>query len=128
MKYLFSSESVSIGHPDKLADQISDRILDACLKEDPSSHVACETVISKCLVTVEYDAKMQPQRIESVVLSTQHSKDISLDELRDELTHFIKKSFLDMIDLQTKLFINPAGQFIEGGPSSDTGLTGRKQI
>jgi S-adenosylmethionine synthetase len=237
MSALVTSESVSIGHPDKLADQISDAIVDFCLKEDRHSHVDCETVISKglvliageittqakpdfhkliasvihnagypfdaslyniiidiheqshdlasivnsgfandqgfffgyatdetkecmpvpimlahklqndlrsarekkllpflgpdakSLVTVEYDEKKSPKRIDSIVLSTQHSEKISIDELRLTLTPFIKKNLPEhLIDQKTTYYINPAGRFIEGGPVIDTGLTGRKQI
>ena len=239
---LFTSESVTEGHPDKIADQISDAVLDAVLAEDPTGRVACEVLVTTgtCIVageittktyvdvqriarsTIDYvgyndanygfdahtcgvlnliqsqspdismgvdtggagdqgmmfgyacdetaelmplpimmahklvqrlsqvrregvldflrpDGKSQvsveyvggvPKRIEAVVISTQHSADISIEELRRE----VKKHIIDpvvpsgMVDSQTKYHINPTGRFVVGGPHGDTGLTGRKII
>lgn len=240
---LFTSESVTEGHPDKVCDQISDAILDEILRQDPNSRVACETcattglvmvmgeittngyvdipkvvrsvvkeigydrgkygfdadnlaVIStideqssdialgvdkdgagdqglmfgfacteteemmplpislahkltrrlaevrktglvnylrpdgKSQVTVEYDDLDRPVRIDSVVISTQHSENVELDELQA----FIKKEVIDyvipkkLMDKNTKIFINPTGRFVIGGPKGDSGLTGRKII
>ena len=241
-RYLFTSESVTEGHPDKIADQISDAVLDAVLAEDPTGRVACEVLVTTgtCIVageittktyvdvqriarsTIDYvgyndatygfdahtcgvlnliqsqspdismgvdtggagdqgmmfgyacdetaelmplpimmahklvqrlsqvrrkggldflrpDGKSQvsveyvggvPKRIEAVVISTQHSADISIEELRRE----VKKHIIDpvvpsaMVDSQTKYHINPTGRFVVGGPHGDTGLTGRKII
>ena len=241
-KYLFTSESVTEGHPDKIADQISDAVLDAVLADDPTGRVACEVLVTTgtCIVageittktyvdvqriargTIDYvgyndaafgfdantcgvhnliqsqspdismgvdtggagdqgmmfgfacdetpelmplpimmahklvqrlsvarregileflrpDGKSQvsveyvdgkPKRIEAVVISTQHSSDISIEELRQE----VKKHIIDpivpsgMVDSQTKYHINPTGRFVVGGPHGDTGLTGRKII
>ncbi len=241
-RHLFTSESVTEGHPDKIADQISDAVLDAVLTDDPTGRVACEVLVTTgtCIVageittktyvdvpriarsTIEHvgyndatygfdsntcgvhnliqsqspdismgvdtggagdqgmmfgfacdetpelmplpimmahklvrrlsetrregvlnflrpDGKSQvsveyvenkPVRIEAVVISTQHSDDISIDELRRE----IKKHIIDavipsnMVDSQTKYHINPTGRFVVGGPHGDTGLTGRKII
>ena len=241
-KYLFTSESVTEGHPDKIADQISDAVLDAVLAADPTGRVACEVLVTTgtCIVageittttyvdvpriargTIEYvgyndatygfdcqtcgvhnliqsqspdiamgvdtggagdqglmfgyacdetaelmplpimmahklvqqlssarregileflrpDGKSQvsveyhgstPKRIEAVVISTQHSPEVSIEELRRE----VKKHIIDpiipsgMIDSQTKFHINPTGRFVVGGPHGDTGLTGRKII
>jgi S-adenosylmethionine synthetase len=240
--YLFTSESVTEGHPDKIADQISDAVLDAVLADDPTGRVACEVLVTTgtCIVageittktyvdvpkiargTIEYvgyndasfgfdshtcgvhnliqsqspdismgvdtggagdqglmfgyacdetpelmplpimmahklvrrlsearrqgeldflrpDGKSQvsveyagnrPKRIEAVVISTQHSPDISIEDLRAE----VKKHIIDavvpsgMVDSQTKYHINPTGRFVVGGPHGDTGLTGRKII
>lgn len=251
-RYLFTSESVSEGHPDKLCDQISDAILDACLKDDPESHVACETYASTGLVlvggeittstyvdvqgiarkiagdigytdadfgldcnsmavlntihsqspdinqgvvgkgldeyegqqgagdqgmmfgfacnetpelmpapimyshnilrnaaklrkdkTIDYlrpDAKSQvtieyeghkPIRIDTVVVSHQHSPDVSYEKIKDEVINRIIKPVLEptgLLDKNTKYFINPTGRFVVGGPFGDTGLTGRKII
>jgi len=251
-RYLFTSESVSEGHPDKLCDQISDAILDACLKDDPESHVACETYASTGLVlvggeittstyvdvqeiarkiagdigytdadfgldcnsmavlntihsqspdinqgvvgkgldeyegqqgagdqgmmfgfacnetpelmpapimyshnillraaklrkdkTIDYlrpDAKSQvtieyeghkPVHIDTVVVSHQHSPDVSYDKIKDEVINQIIKPVLEptgLLDEKTKYFINPTGRFVVGGPFGDTGLTGRKII
>jgi S-adenosylmethionine synthetase len=241
-KYLFTSESVTEGHPDKIADQISDAVLDAVLADDPTGRVACEVMVTTgtCIVageittntyvdvpriargTIEYvgyndatygfdshtcgvhnliqsqspdiamgvdiggagdqglmfgfacdetpelmplpimmahklvhrlsvarregildflrpDGKSQvsveyvgntPKRIEAVVISTQHSPEISIEDLRAE----VKKHIIDpvvpagMVDSQTKYHINPTGRFVVGGPHGDTGLTGRKII
>jgi S-adenosylmethionine synthetase len=241
-RHLFTSESVTEGHPDKIADQISDAVLDAVLTDDPTGRVACEVLVTTgtCIVageittttsvdvpriargTIEYvgyndasygfdcntcgvhnliqsqspdismgvdtggagdqvlmfgyacdetpelmplpimmahklvrrlsDARRQgvldflrpdgksqvsveyvgntPRRIEAVVISTQHSPDISTEDLRRE----VKKHIIDeivpsnMVDSQTKYHINPTGRFVVGGPHGDTGLTGRKII
>ncbi|HWD00592.1 MAG TPA: methionine adenosyltransferase [Candidatus Sulfopaludibacter sp.] len=241
-RHLFTSESVTEGHPDKIADQISDAVLDAVLAEDPTGRVACEVLVTTgtCIVageittntyvdvpriargTIEYvgyndatygfdsntcgvhnliqsqspdismgvdtggagdqglmfgyacdetpelmplpimmahklcrqlsdirragtlkflrpDGKSQvsveyvgntPVRIEAVVISTQHSPDVSTEELRAE----VKKHIIDpvvpgnMVDSATKYHINPTGRFVVGGPHGDTGLTGRKII
>jgi len=245
MSYIFTSESVSAGHPDKICDQISDAVLDACLAQDKNSRVACETMVknnnvilggeitttaeidyeqiarnvvkdigydhealgfsydsfaftnyiseqsqdisagiaqgkqlgsgdqgimfgyacretpelmplpialahqltrkhealrqdrslglrpdAKSQVAVEYNDDYQPQRIDSIVFSSQHDPDLSLEQLRelirDEIIH--KTLPQDLIDNKTKFFINPAGRFEIGGPVGDCGLTGRKII
>jgi S-adenosylmethionine synthetase len=244
---LFTSESVSEGHPDKMADQISDAILDALLKEDPRSRVACETLIKTGMVLVageitteayvdiedivrgvvndigynnadsgfdghtcavinaigkqspdiskgvddsqdheqgagdqglmfgyasnethvlmpapityahrlvkrqsevrkngtlpwlEPDAKSQltfryvenkPASIDAVVLSTQHKDSVSNEDLREGVFEEIIKPVLpeEWITKETKIFINPTGRFVIGGPVGDCGLTGRKII
>jgi S-adenosylmethionine synthetase len=242
LRHLFTSESVTEGHPDKIADQISDAVLDAVLADDPTGRVACEVLVTtgSCIVAGEIttttyvdvpriaratihdvgyndatfgfdshtcgvhnliqsqspdismgvdtggagdqglmfgyacdetaelmplpimmahklvqrlsiarregvlnflrpDGKSQvsveyvgnkPARIEAVVISTQHSPDVSTEELRRE----VKKHIIDvvvpsgMVDSQTKYHINPTGRFVVGGPHGDTGLTGRKII
>lgn len=241
-KFLFSSESVTNGHPDKVCDQISDAVLDAVLAEDPQSRVACETFVTtglvivggeittetyieiphiaretirkigytdphigfhwetaavvttldkqspdiamgvdkegagdqglmfgyasretevlmplpitlahrltmrlkearesavlpwlkpdgKAQVTVEYDDD-QPVRIQAIVVSTQHSEDIELSELRAEIQKHIISPVIpeNMLDDDTDYHINPTGRFVIGGPAADTGLTGRKII
>ena len=241
-KYLFTSESVTEGHPDKIADQISDAVLDAVLADDPAGRVACEVLVTTgtCIVAgeittttyvdvpriargmIDYvgyndatygfdchtcgvhnliqsqspdiamgvdtggagdqglmfgfacdetpelmplpimmahklvqqlskvrreggldflrpDGKSQvsveyvgntPTRIEAVVISTQHSPEVSTEQLRRE----VKKHIIDpivpsgMVDSATKYHINPTGRFVVGGPHGDTGLTGRKII
>jgi S-adenosylmethionine synthetase len=245
-RWLFSSESVTEGHPDKVCDQISDAVLDEFLRRDPDSRVAVESMITSGIVFVagevtskgkvdvqkivrdtiraigydrpEYgfdcdscsvltslheqspdismgvnaseekeqgagdqglmfgfatnetpelmplpitvahqlsmslalvrkkkelgwvrpDGKSQvsvvyedgvPKRIDSVVISTQHSPDISMSQLREEVINKVIKPVCDSwIDSQTKFLVNPTGRFVIGGPPSDTGLTGRKII
>lgn len=245
-RWLFSSESVTEGHPDKVCDQISDAVLDEFLRQDPDSRVAVESMITSGIVFVagevtskgradvqkivrdtirtigydrrEYgfdydscsvlaslheqspdisigvsasadkeqgagdqglmfgfatnetpelmplpitvahqlsmtlagvrkkkelswvrpDGKSQvsvvyedgvPKRIDSVVISTQHSPDISMSQLREEVINKVIKPVCDSwIDSQTKFLVNPTGRFVIGGPPSDTGLTGRKII
>ncbi len=249
-KSYFTSESVTQGHPDKLCDQIADRILDEILRQDPESHVACEVTAAteqvhifgeittdarlnyeeiarkvireigytqpgrgfdadscrvnvdlhtqspdiargikrknademlnagagdqgmmfgyackqteslmplpvelahslvkrlesvrksgelpfllpdgKSQVTVEYEDGL-PKRIATVVVSAQHTEDIPLRELRDQvLSHVILPTLpTAMMSPQTEFFINPTGRFVEGGPAADSGLTGRKII
>jgi S-adenosylmethionine synthetase len=239
---IFTSESVTEGHPDKIADQISDAVLDAVLKDDPTGRVACEVLVTTgtCIVageittktyvdvpriargTIEYvgyndatygfdshtcgvhnliqsqspdismgvdtggagdqglmfgyacdeteelmplpimmahklcrrlsearrtgvldflrpDGKSQvsveyvdnkPTRIEAVVISTQHSPDVSIEDLREQVKQHIIDPIVpqDMVDAGTKYHINPTGRFVVGGPHGDTGLTGRKII
>jgi S-adenosylmethionine synthetase len=248
-EYLFTSESVSEGHPDKVADQISDAILDAILTQDPTARVACETLVTtgmaiiageittsawvdmpevvrntikeigynssemgfdwqscavltsidkqsadiaqgvnegsgldldqgagdqglmfgyasnetevlmpmpitlahrltkrqaemrklrvlpwlrpdaKSQVTIEYQNKV-PKRIEAIVLSTQHDAEVSYHDLREGVMEEIIKPILpaNMVDAETKFFINPTGRFVIGGPVGDCGVTGRKII
>ena len=246
--YLFTSESVSEGHPDKVCDRISDMVVDSYLSKDPFSRVACETLtttnkvvlageirapkinkekiiekVRACIKDIGYDQsgfswksanietflheqskdiamgvdskdnkdegagdqgimfgyacketedlmpapihfshkilrlmahdrkngnlkgiepdsksqvtmlyeKNLPVKVTSVVISTQHSKDLNQDQVRDLIVPYIKKSipqnFLDGLNNE-EIYINPTGQFIIGGPDGDTGLTGRKII
>ena len=247
-KYLFTSESVSEGHPDKVCDRISDMVVDSYLSKDPFSRVACETLtttnkvvlageirgpkidkeelISKvrgCIKDIGYDQdgfswktaniesflheqsadiamgvdsknnkdegagdqgimfgyactetdelmpapihyshkilrlmaedrksgilngiepdsksqvtmlyeKEKPIKVTSVVISTQHSKDLNQEKVREIILPYIKKSIPEnlLTDLNSdEIYINPTGQFIIGGPDGDTGLTGRKII
>ena len=242
-KHLFTSESVTEGHPDKVADQISDAIVDAMLDGDPMSRVACETLVTtgmaliageittntyvdipsvvkevikdigytdphlgfdyetvavlttideqsgdiamgvdrkgagdqgmmfgyactqtdvlmpmpiviahrlvkrmaeirkegilgflkpdgKSQVTIEYEDHI-PKRIDTILLSTQHSEDATLDEIREGLTEHVIKPVIADYDIdssQYRLLVNPTGRFVRGGPMADTGLTGRKII
>jgi S-adenosylmethionine synthetase len=153
-RHVFTSESVTEGHPDKIADQISDAVLDAVLAEDTNGRVACETLVTtglafiageittetyvdfpairpdgKSQVSIEYEGS-SPKRIEAVVISCQHSETVSTDDLRDVVREQIINATLpgNMIDDGTKIHINPTGRFVIGGPQGDCGLTGRKII
>ena len=255
-KILFTSESVTEGHPDKICDQISDTILDALLEQDPMSRVACETSITtglvlimgevsskaqidiqklareticeigydtsekgfdgnlcgvmvaldkqssdiamgvdkaleskltdseidaigagdqgmmfgyatnetddympypiylahklskqlsvvrkdgtlpylrpdgKSQVTVEYDADNKPKRLDAVVISSQHSEDVTWEQIQKDIRKHVIDVVLpaELIDEETKIYINPTGRFVIGGPNGDSGLTGRKII
>ena len=83
----------------------------------------------KTQVTVEYE-NGEPKRIDAVVVSSQHTADISLDKLRDDIFERVIKTTIpeNLMDENTKIFINPTGRFVVGGPAGDTGLTGRKII
>ncbi len=247
--YLFTSESVSEGHPDKVADQISDTVLDAIFEQDPSARVACETMINTGMVVISgeittsawvdmpqvvrdtiqeigytssdmgFDAKScavltcidkqssdiaqgvdegsgidldqgagdqglmfgyasnetkvlmpmpityahrlvkrqsevrkahilpwlrpdaksqvtieyvdgKPERVDTIVLSTQHSPDVSYEDLKEGVMEEVIKPILPahMLDEKTKYYINPTGRFVIGGPVGDCGVTGRKII
>lgn len=256
---LFTSESVTEGHPDKICDQISDSILDEILKKDPNARVACETSVTtglvlvsgeittstyvdipktvrdtikeigytrakygfdaetcavltsideqsadiaqgvdkalearegtmteeeidaigagdqglmfgfanneteelmplpislahklslrltevrkvqtlaylrpdgKTQVTVEYDEQNKPVRIDTVVISTQHAPEVTLEQIQSDLKEHVIRPVVpsELIDEETKYFINPTGRFVIGGPQGDAGLTGRKII
>ena len=256
-KRLFTSESVTEGHPDKVCDAISDAILDACMEQDPMSRVACETAVctgfvlitgeittnayvdmqkvvrdtvkeigytkseygfdgntcavfvaideqssdiamgvdkaleakkgdlkddldtgagdqgmmfgyatnetdeympypislahklalqltkvrkdgtlkylrpdGKSQVSVEYDENGKPFRLEAVVLSTQHDDDVTQEQIHEDIKKYVFDPVLpkELIDDNTKFFINPTGRFVIGGPHGDAGLTGRKII
>ena len=241
-RYLFTSESVTEGHPDKIADQISDSILDAILAQDPVGRVACETLVTtglamvageittscyvdfpsivretikqvgytrgkygfdaetcavlssihgqspdiaqgvdpggagdqglmfgyactetpelmpmpimlahklvkglserrrdhsmdylrpdgKSQVSIEYE-NSRPVRVDTVVVSTQHSPTVTNDTLREEITEKIVNKVIpkEMMDGKTRILINPTGRFVVGGPHGDAGVTGRKII
>ena len=248
-RHLFTSESVSMGHPDKIADQISDSILDAILEQDPMARVACETMVTtglvfvageittkaiisvpdiaretikrigyndssmgfdyhtcavmsaldkqspdisqgvteeeglhkeqgagdqgmmfgfacketeelmpfpicmahrlvkklaeqrqagdltylrpdgKSQVTVEYEDS-EPVRVDTVVVSTQHSPDVSHEKIKEDVIEKVIKEVIPAkyLDDKTKYYINPTGRFVVGGPQGDCGLTGRKII
>ena len=84
----------------------------------------------KSKVTVEYDELGRPVRVETVVISTQHSPEVSLDQIRKDMIELVAKAVIpaDMLDEKTKYYVNPTGRFVIGGPQGDSGLTGRKII
>ncbi len=84
----------------------------------------------KTQVTIEYDEEGKPFRIDTVVLSTQHSEDVTQEQIHADIKKYVFEPVLpaDMIDENTKYFINPTGRFVIGGPNGDSGLTGRKII
>ena len=84
----------------------------------------------KSQVTVEYDENGAPARLDAVVLSTQHDPDVSQEQIHEDVKKYIFDEILpaDMVDENTKFFINPTGRFVIGGPHGDSGLTGRKII
>lgn len=258
-KYIFTSESVTEGHPDKICDAVSDAILDACMAEDPMSRVACETAMctgfalvtgeittkavidyqkivrdtireigyddsskgfdadtcavfvamdqqspdiamgvdkalearessmtdeqieaigagdqgmmfgyatnetpeympysinlahkltrkltevrkngtlaylradGKSQVSVEYDEDNKPVRLEAIVISTQHDEKVTQEQIHEDIRKYVIDAVVDpaMVDGNTKIYINPTGRFVIGGPHGDAGLTGRKII
>ena len=84
----------------------------------------------KTQVSVEYDENGQPKRLEAVVLSTQHSEDVTQEQIHADIKKYVFDPVIpqEMVDAQTKFFINPTGRFVIGGPHGDAGLTGRKII
>lgn len=84
----------------------------------------------KSQVTVEYDENDRPVRVDTVVISSQHRADVSLDEIRREIVEHVVRPVIpeDLIDDNTIIYVNPTGRFVTGGPVGDSGLTGRKII
>ena len=84
----------------------------------------------KSQVTVEYDENNRPVRVDTVVISTQHSPEVSLETIRKDMIEHVIKPVIpaNMLDEKTKYYVNPTGRFVKGGPAADSGLTGRKII
>ncbi|HKL99045.1 MAG TPA: methionine adenosyltransferase [Mobilitalea sp.] len=84
----------------------------------------------KSQVTIEYDEDGRPVHLNAVVLSTQHDEEVSIEQLRKDIRHYVLDEVLpkELVDDKTKFFINPTGRFVIGGPNGDSGLTGRKII
>ncbi|MGO3732461.1 MAG: methionine adenosyltransferase [Vagococcus sp.] len=85
---------------------------------------------SKSQVTVEYDEEGKPARVDTIVISTQHDEDVSLEQIKADMKHLVINEVIPahLLDSKTKYFINPTGRFVIGGPQGDSGLTGRKII
>ena len=126
---IFTSESVTQGHPDKLCDLVSDSVLDAVLEQDPMGRVACETAATTGMVLVMGEITTSA-RIDTVVVSTQHADSIAIDDLRKAVIETVIEPNLPsrLLDENTKYYVNPTGRFVIGGPAGDSGLTGRKII
>uniref|UniRef100_A0A2C9M5Q5 Methionine adenosyltransferase n=1 Tax=Biomphalaria glabrata TaxID=6526 RepID=A0A2C9M5Q5_BIOGL len=127
------------GHPDKICDQISDTVLDRVLAKDPNARVAIECMASNRLIVIGGEmttstyvdvVECEKPRIDTVLMSVQHAADY--DEA--SFKNFIKENIMKQVARQYglnedfKVFINPTGKFVIGGPIGDTGLTGRKII
>jgi len=112
--------------PISLAHRLTQK-LSAVRKADPKSPLLPD---GKSQVTVEYDENGRPTRIDTVVISSQHRADVSLDELRPFVIEHVIKDELpeELLDENTRYLVNPTGRFVIGGPQGDTGLTGRKII
>ena len=84
----------------------------------------------KSQVTVEYDEHNRPVRVDTVVISTQHDPDVSLEQIRKDMIEQVAKAVIpaDMLDENPQYYVNPTGRFVKGGPAADSGLTGRKII
>src|SRR2546422_37675 len=152
---LFSSESVTEGHPDKICDQISDAVLDESLRQDKSSRVALETAVKtglvlligevttrarrgelkflrpdgKSQVTVEYRGG-RPHKVQAVVIAAQHDESVTTENLREAVNLEVidKVVPVELRAPDMKRMINATGRFIIGGPMGDSGGTGRKII
>jgi len=162
---LFTSESVTEGHPDKICDQISDaeeienigagdqglmfgyasnqtpelmplpislahklsKRLSDVRKDETLEYLRPD---GKTQVTVEYDENDKPVRIDTIVISTQHHPDVTLEQIQEDLKEHVIGPVVpkELLDEDTKYFINPTGRFVIGGPQGDAGLTGRKLI
>lgn len=111
---------ISLAH--KLAKQLSD-----VRKNGTLSYLRPD---GKTQVTVEYDENDKPIRIDTIVISTQHHQDITLEQIQADLKEFVINPIVpaELLDTETKYFINPTGRFVIGGPQGDAGLTGRKII
>ena len=112
--------------PISLAHKLARRLADV-RKEELLTYLRPD---GKTQVTVEYDENDKPVRIDTIVISTQHDPEISLEQIQRDLKQFVISKVVpkELIDENTKYFINPTGRFVIGGPQGDAGLTGRKII
>ncbi|MBM7554767.1 methionine adenosyltransferase [Thalassobacillus pellis] len=112
--------------PISLAHKISKRLADV-RKDETLGYLRPD---GKTQVTVEYDENDQPIRVDTIVISTQHAEEITLEQIKEDMKHHVIEKVVPehLIDDKTKYFINPTGRFVIGGPQGDAGLTGRKII
>jgi len=84
----------------------------------------------KTQVTIEYDENNRPARVEAIVVSSQHAPEVSLEQIREDITEQVIRATVpaELLDDKTKIYVNPTGRFVIGGPQGDSGLTGRKII
>ena len=112
--------AISLAH--KLAKQLT-----AIRKEEKVNYLRPD---GKTQVTIEYDEERRPVRVDTIVISTQHAPEASLDQIRRDMIELVIKPIVpaDLLDDKTKIYVNPTGRFVIGGPQGDSGLTGRKII
>ena len=128
MMYGFASDETEefMPYPISLAHKLS-RQLTKIRKDGTLNYLRLD---GKTQVTVEYDENDRPIRLDAVVLSTQHDPDVTQEQIHEDIKKYVFDPILpaDMVDAETKFFINPTGRFVIGGPHGDSGLTGRKII
>ena len=128
MMYGFASDETEefMPYPISLAHKLS-RQLTKIRKDGTLNYLRPD---GKTQVTVEYDENDRPIRLDAVVLSTQHDPDVTQEQIHEDIKKYVFGPILpaDMVDAETKFFINPTGRFVIGGPHGDSGLTGRKII
>ena len=128
MMYGFASDETDefMPYPISLAHKLS-RQLTKIRKDGTLNYLRPD---GKTQVTVEYDENDRPIRLDAVVLSTQHAPDVTQEQIHEDIKKYVFDPILpaDMVDAETKFFINPTGRFVIGGPHGDSGLTGRKII
>ena len=112
--------AISLAH--KLAKQLT-----AIRKEEKVDYLRPD---GKTQVTIEYDEERRPVRVDTIVVSTQHAPEASLEQIRKDIIELVIKPVVpaDLLDEKTRIFVNPTGRFVIGGPQGDSGLTGRKII
>lgn len=109
---------------------LSHRLVHRLAQLRKENHLAYLRPDAKSQVTVEYDDQQQPKRIDTIVISTQHDSNVSLEQIEKDMKELVINEVIpaNLLDENTKYFINPTGRFVIGGPQGDAGLTGRKII